>query len=55
MGKKDKKGFGKHQFIASEQFRDQRDLLNALLEDGKTYTPKQVQKLINDFLLKEAK
>jgi hypothetical protein len=55
VSKQVKKTFGKQQFLASKQYAQQKDILHAVLEEGKTYTSRQVEKRINDFLLKEAK
>ena len=40
----------KEQFLKSKTFQDQKDLVNALLEDGKEYTVEEVKKIIDDFL-----
>lgn len=39
--------FEKGAFLNSKSFRSQRDLLNAILEDGKRYTTKEVVELLN--------
>lgn len=39
----------KEQLIASNKFANRRDLISALLEDGKTYTLKEVEALIENF------
>lgn len=41
--------FGKGQIVASEKYRNQRDLVNALLEDGETYTHETVDGLIEQY------
>jgi hypothetical protein len=46
--------YTKEQFIGSQRFTGaQKDVLNALLVDGESYTDTQVIKLINDFLEKK--
>lgn len=47
--------FTKQQLAESKRYKKQRDLLEALLEDGKTYTIAQVDKIIGDYLRKEVK
>lgn len=43
-------GFTKKQFMKAANFtRIERDVLNALLEDGKTYTIEQAKRIIDDF------
>lgn len=42
--------FSKKQFAASQRFSKRKDLINALLEDGKMYTIKEVEDKINNFL-----
>ncbi|KMY52252.1 hypothetical protein AC625_06605 [Peribacillus loiseleuriae] len=42
--------FTKEQIRSSEQYRGQRDLVEALLKDNQTYTLKQVETTINGFL-----
>lgn len=39
--------FEKGAFLNSKSFRGQRDLLDAILEDGKRYTTKEVVELLN--------
>lgn len=47
-------GFNKQQFLRSEQFdAHQKDVLNALLNDGETYTVDQVVKMIAQFMKRE--
>ncbi len=41
--------YTKQQFLASRRFGAQRDLIRALLEDGKSYTIKQVLEIIEEF------
>lgn len=47
--------FTKQQLAESKRYKKQRDLLEALLEDGKTYTIAQVDKITGDYLRKEVK
>lgn len=42
--------FNKVQILASAQYANRRDLVNALLEDEKQYTKKEVDELINEFM-----
>ena len=44
------KEFKKEQIIASDRYTDKQDLVNALLDDGKTYTFDMVDEQINKFL-----
>lgn len=48
---KQEASFEKDAFLNSKTYKNQRDLIDAILEDGKTYTAKQV----NDLLQKELK
>ncbi|WP_455715438.1 hypothetical protein [Anaerosporobacter sp.] len=41
--------FSKSQLVNSKRFFEERDLLNALLADNKTYTIDEVTNLISDF------
>ena len=45
--------FTKQQLAESKRYKKKRDLLEALLENGKTYTIAQVDKIIGDYLKKE--
>ena len=47
--------FAKGDLLRAKRYSKQRDILNALLEDGKTYTLKEVDKIIKTFLNKEVK
>lgn len=47
--------FTKQQLAESERYKKKRDLLEALLENGKTYTIAQVDKIIGDYLRREVK
>ena len=42
--------YTKDQLLRSKKYAARRDLLGALLEDGKTYTAAQVDREINQFL-----
>lgn len=44
------KKFKKEQIIASDRYADKKDLVNALLDDGKTYTLDMVDEQIDKFL-----
>lgn len=44
--------FSKEQLIFAERYAGRRDLLNALLEDNKTYTVEQVDALIESYYKK---
>lgn len=41
--------FSKEQLIKADRYFNRRDLLNALLEDGKEYTTEQVDTLIQSY------
>ena len=47
--------FTKQQLAESKRYKKKRDLLEALLEKGKTYTIAQVDKIIGDYLKKEVR
>lgn len=59
MTKKDEKNeettFTKAQLLKSKRYSERVDLLNVLLEDGKTYTSREVDELVKDFMNKEVK
>lgn len=42
--------FSKSQLLAAKRFHDRRDLLNALLSDAETYTVKDVENMIEEFM-----
>ena len=42
--------YSKQQLLTFQRYTARRDLLEALLKDGETYTHDQVQKLIDDFM-----
>lgn len=52
--KKTENRFTKTQVLASKKFTN-KDLINAILEDGKTYTLKEVETIINDYLKRKVK
>lgn len=41
--------FEKRQLLESRRFRDKRDLLEAILLDGKEYTMEEVEQKIDDY------
>lgn len=47
--------FFKRDLVKSKRYFGKRDILNALLEDEKQYTIKEVDSIINTFLKKEVK
>ena len=47
--------FEKEAIVRSARYRDKLDLVNALLEDEKEYTLKQVDEAIEEYLNKEVK
>ncbi len=47
--------YTKDQLLRSQRYASRRDLLGALLEDGKSYTAAQVDKEINQFLKRKVK
>ena len=47
--------FTKQQLAESKRYKKKRDVLEALLENGKTYTIAQVDKIIGDYLKKEVR
>lgn len=52
MAKKETSAFTKEQILKSKTFSEHRDLLAAVLKDGKTYTKEQVRKEIDKFYKK---
>lgn len=42
--------FTKSQFLQSKMYKNKIDILNCVLEDGKTYSTAQVDKLVDDFM-----
>lgn len=47
--------YTKAQLLASKKYANRQDILNALLEDGKTYTTAQVDALIEKFMKGQVK
>jgi arginine repressor len=45
--------FSKRQLLNSKKYQHQKDLLNAILENDKSYSLSEVDKLINDFMKKK--
>lgn len=45
--------FTKKQFVTSRKFAKHKDLVNVLLDDKKTYSIKEVEDVINNFLFKK--
>lgn len=44
------RAFAKEQILASERYRNRRDLLDALLDGKKNYTIKEVDKMVETFM-----
>jgi len=42
--------FSKQQLVSSKKYAFQRDVLNALLKDGRVYTFDEVDQQLNDFM-----
>jgi hypothetical protein len=42
--------YTKDQLIFSERYRNQRDLLSALLDDGKVYSVTESEEIMNQFM-----
>ena len=42
--------FTKEQILASKKYANRRDVLGAILADGKTYTTEQVESLLEKFM-----
>ncbi|MDR1773050.1 MAG: hypothetical protein LBS02_20820 [Hungatella sp.] len=42
--------YTKDQLILSERYRNQRDLLSALLDDGKVYSVTEAEEIMNQFM-----
>ena len=47
--------FEKEQIIKSKKYRESADIVGALLRDSESYTFKQVDKALDDFMKKEIK
>jgi hypothetical protein len=53
--KKTENRFTKQQVLASKKLSHSKDLINAILEDGKTYTLKEVETKVNEYLKRKVK
>ncbi|SDX82973.1 hypothetical protein [Tepidimicrobium xylanilyticum] len=53
--KKTENRFTKQQVLASKKLSYSKDLINAILEDGKTYTLKEVETKVNEYLKRKVK
>ena len=42
--------YTKEQILGSKKYADRKDIVNALLDDGKEYSVSEVDKLVNSFL-----
>jgi hypothetical protein len=42
--------FSKEQLVASKKFKDHSDLVNALLEDDKTYSLEEVEMMVEKYM-----
>lgn len=42
--------FGKEQIIEAKRFADRKDILNALLENGKMYTIAEASRLMDEYM-----
>jgi hypothetical protein len=47
--------FGKKQILSSKRFEDRRDAVGSILEDDKTYSIDEVEKLYEEFMKGEVK
>lgn len=47
--------FFKQQIISSETYKDHKDILRALLEDEKTYSHAEIEKIIEGFMKRKVK
>jgi len=45
--------YPKSALLEADRWKDRKDLLNALLDDGKVYTINQVDQMIGDYFNKE--
>ncbi len=50
MARKNTAVFTKEQLVGSEEFRDQRDLVIAILKDDVPYTKEEASRLLNEFM-----
>ncbi len=46
-------GFTKEAILKSRRFANRRDALSFLLREDETYTPEQVETILNDYMKKE--
>lgn len=53
--KKTEPRFSKERFLASSRYKAQRDLLAVLMDDKKTYTREEADKLIENFKKRKVK
>ena len=53
--KKTENRFTKQQVLASKKLSYSKDLINAIMEDGKTYTLKEVETKVNEYLKRKVK
>lgn len=53
--KKTENRFTKAQVLASKKLSHSKDLINAIMEDGKTYTLKEVETKVNEYLKRKVK
>lgn len=51
--KTEKETFTREQLVEAKRYKNRRDLLDALLEDGRAYTIAEVDKKISDYLGKK--
>lgn len=49
-GREERKRFSKEQLLASERFRERRDIVDALLDNGRQYTVKDVEEAIGRYM-----
>jgi len=52
---KEKPKFTKRQLLNSKKYQHQTDLLNAILENDKSYSISEVEKLIDEFMKEKVK
>ncbi len=55
INKEIEKKYNKNQLLNSKKYQDKRDILNVILENDKSYSFKEVDKLIFDFFEKRVK
>ena len=48
-------GYTRGQILASARYRNRKDLVSALLEEGRTYTMEEVDRQVNRFMKGEVK